>query len=239
MDRDEVALREELVEREQGHAELLGARGCDVRVVCDDRDTESLQARGDERADAAEPDDPDRLLEELRSGERAPLPGAGGERRVRCRDVAGEAQDVTDGELGRGDDVRRRRVDDQDAGGRGGFDVDVVETDARTGDDLQAGCRGDRLGIHLGRRADEDRVGVGDRAEQRGTVRAVDVAHVEALAEGVDRGGREFFGNQDDGLGHGGRPLRTRRGRPSAYRRRVGPNDRVTAGVIRGASHRS
>jgi hypothetical protein len=55
-------------------------------------------------------------------------------------DVAGKAQDVPDRQLGRRDDVGGRRVDDHDAGGRGGLDVDVVESDAGTRDDLEAGA---------------------------------------------------------------------------------------------------
>ena len=50
-------------------------------------------------------------------------------------------------------------------------------------------CGGDRLGVDLRRRADEHRVRVGERREQRGTVGAVDAAHVEVGAEGIDRGG--------------------------------------------------
>ena len=141
VDRDEVALLEQLVEREQLHAELLGARARDVGVVGDDAHVERLQARGDERADAAEADDADGLLEQLGAGVRAALPLPAGERRVRGRDVAGEAQDVADGQLGGRDDVGGRRVDDHDAGGRRRLDVDVVEPDAGAGDDLEHAAR--------------------------------------------------------------------------------------------------
>ena len=55
------------------------------------------------------------------------------ERRVRGGDAAGEAQDVTDGQLRGRDDVRCRGVDDHDARGRRRLDVDVVEPDARRG----------------------------------------------------------------------------------------------------------
>ena len=41
---------------------------------------------------------------------------------------------------------------------------------------------------------------VGERGEQRGTVGAVDVADLEVGPEGVDGGGREFFGDQHDRL---------------------------------------
>ena len=118
VDRDEVAALEQLVEAHGLHAELLRPCGGDVGVVGDDLGAERLQARGDERADAAEADDADGLLVELDARVVRPLPLALRERGVRGRDVPGEAQDVADGELGRRDDVRGRRVHDHDARGR-------------------------------------------------------------------------------------------------------------------------
>ena len=187
--RDEVALREHLVERQQLDLQLLRARGRHVGVVADDAHAEGTEALGDEGADAAETEDADRLLVELGAGERAALPLAGGKRGVRGRDVAREAQDVPDGELGGRDDVGGRGVDDHDAGARRGLDVDVVEPDAGAGDDLERRSGGKGLGIDPGRGADEHRVRLGERGEQRRTVGAVDVAHVEVGPEGIDRGG--------------------------------------------------
>ena len=125
------------------------------------------------------------------------------ERRVRGRDAAGEAQDVPDGELGGRDDVRGRRVHDHDARGGRGLDVDVVEPDAGAGDDLEHAepPRVASASILVAERI-EHRVGVGERAEQRRAVGAVDLAHVEVGPEGVDRGGREFFGDEHDRLRH-------------------------------------
>ena len=189
VDRDEVALLEQLVEREQVHAELLGARARDVGVVRDDAHVEGLQTRGDERADAAEADDADGLLEQLGAGVRAPLPLALGERRVRGRDVAGEAQDVADRQLRGRDDVGCRRIDDHHAGGRRRPDVDVVEPDAGPCDDLQHGSGRERLGVDLRGGADQHRVRVGERREQRRPIGAVDAADVEVRSERIDRGG--------------------------------------------------
>ena len=111
----------------------------------------------------------------------------------------GEQQ--ADGELGGGDDVGGRGVDDHDAGLGGGGDVDVVEADAGAGDDLEVLGGGDGLGVDLGRGADEDRVDVGERGQQLGAVGAVAVADLEVGAERVDGGGRELFGDEYDGLG--------------------------------------
>ena len=112
------------------------------------------------------------------------------------RDVAGEAEDVADGEFGGGDDVRRRGVHHHDTGLRGGLDVDVVEADACAGDHLEVLRGGDGFGVHLGGGADQDRVDVGDRREQLGTVRAVGLPDFEVRAKGVDRGGRKFLSEE-------------------------------------------
>ena len=117
-------------------------------------------------------------------------------------DVAGRREEQADGELGGGGDVGGRRVDDHDAGLGGGLDVDVVEADAGAGDDLEVLGGGDGLGVHLGGGADQDGVDVGEGREQGRAVGAVDVADLEVGAEGVDGGGREFFGDQDDRLAH-------------------------------------
>ncbi len=167
VDREEVGLGDELIEREELHAELLGARRGDVGVVGDDTHVESGKARGDERTDATEADDADRLLEEFGSREGAALPGACGERGVRGGNAAGEAQDVADRELGGGDDVGGRRIDDHDAGSRGRLDVDVVEADSGTGDDLELRGVPQSLFVDAGRRADQHGVGIRECREQR------------------------------------------------------------------------
>ena len=203
VDRDEVAGLQKLVEAQQRDAELLGACAGDVGVVGDHGHPEGLQALRDESADAAEADDADSLLVELDAGVLGALPETLGETRVCDRDVPGEAQDVPDRELGRGDDVGGGRVHDHHAGGGCGLDVDVVEADAGAGDHLEVRRRGDRLGVDVGRGTDEDRVGVSERGQQRWAVGAVDGAYVEVGPEGVDGSGREFFGDQHDRLGHG------------------------------------
>ena len=52
-----------------------------------------------------------------------------------------------------------------------------------------------------GWRSGQDRVGVGDRGEQLGTVGAVGLADLEVGAEGIDRGGGKFFGEEHDRFG--------------------------------------
>ena len=121
------------------------------------------------------------------------------------RDVAGGGEHQRDGELGGGDDVGGRGVHDHHAALGGGLHVDVVETDAGTGDDLQPLGGGERLGVDLRGAAHQDRVDVGDRRQQLGAVGAVAVPDLEVGAERLDGGGAELFGDEYDGcLGHFG-----------------------------------
>ena len=199
---DEVALLEQLVEGDQLGAELAGALGGDVGVVGEDLHAEALEPLGDELADAAEADDADLLVEQLDTAVLAALPRAGLERLVGRRDVAGGREQQADGELGGGGDVGGRGVDDHDAGAGGGGDVDVVEADAGAGDHLEVLRGGDGLGVHLGGRADEHGVDVGEGGQQGLAGGAVDGADLEVGPEGVDGGGRELLGDEDDRLAH-------------------------------------
>ena len=62
--------------------------------------------------------------------------------------------------------------------------------------------RGERLGVDLGRAADQDRVHVDDGRQQLGAVRAVAGADLEVRAQRLDGGGAELFGDEYDGLAH-------------------------------------
>ena len=183
VDGDHVGATEQLVEREQLDAELGGAGGRDVRVVGDEGDVERREPLRHQLPDLAEPDDADRLARQLDAGEAAALPLPLAQARVGGRDVPGRGQQQGDRVLGGAHDVGRGRVDDHHAarGGRG--HVDVVEPDARAGDDLEPGGRRERLGVDLGGRADEQRIGVGEGREERWTVGAVDVADLDVVAE--------------------------------------------------------
>ena len=81
---------------------------------------------------------------------------------ARRRDVPRRGQQQADRELGGADDVGGRGVDDHDARLGGRLDVDVVETDAGPGDDLEPLGGREGLGVDLRGAADQDRVDVGD-----------------------------------------------------------------------------
>ena len=197
--RDEVGAAQQFVERQQLDAELRGAGMRHVRVVGGDVRAEGGEPLGDQLADAAEPDDADRLAEDLGARERRPLPGVVAQRRVGGRDLSGRRQQQRERVLGGAVDVRRRRVDDQHAAGGGGVDVDVVQADAGAGDDLQLGRGGQHLGVDGRRGTHQQRVGVRHRGQQLRPVRAVDPADFYLVTEGGDGRFGQFVGNQYDG----------------------------------------
>jgi len=212
--RHEVRLRQQRVEVDQTHPHLRGPAGLDVGVVGDHAHPEGAQPLRDEHPDPAEPDDAHGLLVELDTGVARTLPLAVAQGGVRRADVPSRGEHERHRELRGADDVGGRGVDHHHPALGRGADVDVVETHAGAGDDLEPAGRGERLGVDLGAAAHQDRVGVGDRGQEGRPVGAVAVPDLEVRPERVDRGGAELFGDQDDGpragrvwgLGHKGGP---------------------------------
>ena len=174
---------------DQLDAQLRGAGGRDVRVVGDELDAERRRAAARRAGRSCRgpttptvlPDSstPVKLLRfhcPLRR-----LASAAG----MCRAAASSSAMACSAAR---DDVGGGRVDDHHAARGGGGHVDVVQADAGAGDDLEPGGRGQRLGVDLGGRAHEQRVGLGERREQRRAVGAVDVADLDVVAEQRDRG---------------------------------------------------
>ena len=206
MHRDEVGPGQQLVEGQQLDAELGRARRRDVGVIGDHVCAEGGQPLRDELTDAAEPDDADGLAEDLGAVELRPLPGVLAQRCVGGRDLPGGGQHQRQRVLGGAVDVRRRGVDHQHPGRGGGVDVDVVQADARAGDDLELGRGGDHLGVDRGRRAHQQRVGIGHRCQEFRAVRAVDPTHFHGVTQGCDGRLGQFVGDQHNGQIHAGQP---------------------------------
>lgn len=220
MDGDEVGDLEQLVQGQHLDAHLGGAGGLDVGVVGDDLHAEAGHALGDQRADPAQTHDTEGLLGELHARVLAALPLAVLQRGVGLRNVAGGGDEKTAGQLGGGHDVRGGGVDDHHAGLGGGGDVDVVQADAGSCDDLQLVRGGDRLGVHLGGGADQDRVDIGDGREQFGSIRSVAVPDLEVGAKRVHSRGRQLFSDEYDGFRAHVSPHKSNAdGRPDGRRR--------------------
>ena len=135
-----VGAREQVVERDELHAEvgrdLLG----DERIVGDDPHAERRGAARDFLADAAQAGEAERLVAHFFAEELLLLPLALLHRGVGRGKVAGERQHERHREFGDADAVGAGRVHDDDAAGAGGGDVHVVDAGAGARDDPQLGC---------------------------------------------------------------------------------------------------
>jgi hypothetical protein len=180
VNRDVVGLHEQLVERHHLNLHRLRPARREIGIVGQDAHAERLRALGDFGADAAQPDDAERLAEKLAAGEMLAIPLSGPHRGRGLRHGTGAAEDVRERQLRRGNRVAGRGVhhDDPALGGR--FDVDVVHAHARATDHLQQWRRGKHLGGDLRFRADGDRVHVPHEFQQLGRSRAVGLNDLEA-----------------------------------------------------------
>ena len=203
---DEVGLGQQLVQAGQPHAGLRGPGRGHVRVVGDHPHAERGQPLRHQQADPAEPEDAGHLAVQLHAGEGGPPPLAAAQRRRGLGHVPGHRQQQADRVLGRAHDVRGGRVHHHDPGPGRRLDVHVVQADAGPGDHPEPGRVGQRLGIDPGRAAHDDRVGGGQRGEQRAAIRAVHVPDVEVGFELGDGGRRQFLSDEYDRCRHGGGP---------------------------------
>ena len=114
------------------------------------------------------------------------------ERRVRLRDVAREREQQRHRVLGGGDDVRLRRVGDDDAALGRGRDVDVVDADAGAADRPCSFGRACSISsaVDLRRRADQDAVVVADALGELAVLPVDAEVDVEVLARAARRRSR-------------------------------------------------
>ena len=196
MQGEEIGPRQDLVEGQALDPQLPEALGRDERVV---RNDAHLQAEGTPRhlpADPAEPEHAEHLVRKLDTAPLRPLPSPRDEGCMGLRDVARQRDEQADRVLCRRDDVRLRRIRDDDATPGRRVHVDVVDPDPGPTDHLQAGRGGDHLGGHRRGGADDQRVVVPDQLLERGFRVDIDF---EPLAEQLDAGIRDLLPNEDSG----------------------------------------
>ena len=166
VDGDEVGLGHELRQRHEVDAHLPAAVGRDEGVIREQAHSERERPLRHELPDPPEADDAQHLVVQLDAFPPGALPATILQGRVRLRDVPGLREQQRQRVLGSGQHVRLRRVHDHHTATSRGFDVDVVEADARTSHDDEVARSLQHLGRHLGRRPDDERMGAGDHIEQ-------------------------------------------------------------------------
>src|SRR5208283_766818 len=169
-------------------------------VVGDDAHLEAHGARRDIGSDIAAADHAERLAGDLNAHEAVLFPFARLGRGVGGGKLARQRKHQGDRVLGGRDRVAERRVHDDDAARRRGWNVDIVDADAGAANDLEPRGRVEDLGSDLGRRADRQAVVAADgRRElfwvlaERGLEIDIDAAHREDLRGG----GGKLIGNEN------------------------------------------
>jgi hypothetical protein len=104
----------------------------------------------------------------------------------------------------RRDGIAERRIHHNDALGRRGGNIDIIDADASTADYFQIGRLRQDLRRHLGRRANRQPVIIADHGGElvRGFAKSgLEINLDAARFENGDRGGRQGIGDKDSG-GH-------------------------------------
>ena len=130
MNRDEVRLSEDLVERAGLDAHARDVFGGDEWIEADHFHSQARRPLGDDAADIAKADDADGFVAHLDADEFIAVPLAAFERGDGLRDMARQSHHESDGMLAGGDVVAAGSVHDDDAFFRRRIGVDVFITDA-------------------------------------------------------------------------------------------------------------
>ena len=167
MHREDVALGEQRVERGRTTHPKRGEPFVgDVGIEGRHGHAEGVGPHGDFTADATEPDDAERFPLEFATHELGAIPHAVLHGQRRGRQLPQQPDHRAEEQLGDGDRVTGRRVDDRHAEFGGDIEGDVVDTDARPSDDAQLLRGTQQLGGDAGRAAADDGVVVADATKE-------------------------------------------------------------------------
>ena len=204
MDGDEVGFGVDRLDRVGPfESQLVEALGRHEGVVGHHPHLQSAGPFGDQKADAPEADDAQRLAGQLDAAVLGTVPATLLEGAMGLGDVARAGHDHGDRVLGGRQHVAGRRVDYDDAALGRGLDVDVVDPDPGAADHLEVGGRLDDLGGDLGRRADDQRIVVADPGQELVGCPVEPGVDLEALLfEVLDAFGGKLLLDQDS-LGRG------------------------------------
>ena len=119
------------------NAEFLRAFFRQERVIAPDVHAERFGAFGDFAADPAHAENAQHFVAQLDAEERFAVPFAADRFQVGLRDMAGDRHHHGESMLAGRDGVAVRRIDDDNAASRCGFQIDVVDADACASDDFK------------------------------------------------------------------------------------------------------
>ena len=159
-----VSKRAEIVR--EFHLQAAGAALHEVRIESDHVHPKSDRPARNLAADPAHADNAERLSAKFGALKRFPVPLARGHRGVGLRDFPRQREHERKSVFRRGDRIAAGRIHHHDAALRGRLDIDVVDADAGATDHLQLLRRGERLGGHLRRTANDERVQIADAGDQ-------------------------------------------------------------------------
>src|SRR5699024_5868970 len=182
--RDRLARLEELLEG----AALPGIAQGELVLEVEEGDVhaEGLGDDGQLGADVAVADDAERAPPDLVRPLRRLVPDPAVQRGVLVGEVAGQADDLAEGELDDAAGVGEGGVEDDRPGLGGGIEVDLVRADAEGADDLELGSGLEHRAGHVRPGADADHVDALERGDQ---LRLVDGSGARLdLEAGVDEG---------------------------------------------------
>ena len=123
-------------------AEFSSAFFGQERVVADDFHFEGQRPLGERQADSSQPDHGQCFSGKLRAGEFFAVPAAGFHRGSGLRNVPRQRRHQSKSQFRRAGRVSGRRVHHDDAFASGRIEIDIVDSDARSNDDLQARLTG-------------------------------------------------------------------------------------------------
>ncbi len=197
MKRDEIGVRIERIETAQFNFQIACELLRDERIVGKNFHAERLRATRNFDSYAAESDDPQCFAFQLGPLHRLLLPFACAGGLVRFGNEASQRNHESDGVFSDRNCIRAGCVHYHDAFAGGSVGIDVVHTNSGASDDAQLLRRLDQLGVYIGCRAHDKRVGVPDSGCQIAHLLVSDNFEIRLVAEDLERCRRNFFSYKD------------------------------------------
>ena len=211
MEGDHISPAQDFLEGEHLQSDLSGPSLAHVGVVGDGLHPECVSAPRDLAAYAPRSNEPQHLAPKLTPGEAGaePLPRAHGS--IRRGDSADQGENEREGQLGHGDGVPGRRVEDRNSRLRRRLEIDVVDAGPSPSDHAEPGRMVQEFARHPCLRAHDQAMRSSDLLAKTLRIPFERQARIESLipSQWPKTGGRHLIGHDDrEGLRHARSPLR-------------------------------